>query len=236
MKKKTVIVLCACAAAATALSFSLHERKPAAAETPPAVLPTASVETGAGEPPSASPESGKVKIISADQLSAFKTLLNESGSYGFLLSEYSDARSADLKQIFYTGAGLAPVSDVQAIVDGYKAAMTDEAPDTECTVLTTAQISDLLKEKTGYALKEMQSKLDWAYDPRNDAYLFFHGDTNQVRINPVSGKSLGDDRYELTCIFDGSFYDANGGEAAGCIVTVAYKNGELVFLSNQFVR
>ena len=236
MNRKTIIIICACAAVAAALYFGLREKKPAPAETSPSASPTASAETSGEASPSASAESKAGKAASTEQLSSFKTLLNDAENYGFLLSEYSDVRSADLSQIFYNGAGIAPASDAQAVVNAYKAAMTDEAPDTDCTVLKTAQINDFLKEKTGYALKDMKSKLDWEYDSGNDAYLFFHGDTNQVQINPVSGKSLGDGRYELTCIFDGAFYDPNGGEAAGCIVTFTDKNGKPVFLSNQFTR
>lgn len=236
MNKKTIIIICACAAVAAALYFGLREKKSTPAETSPSASPTASAEASGEVSPSASAESGAGKVVSTEQLSSFKTLLNDAGNYGFLLSEYSDVRSADLSQIFYNGAGIVPASDAQSIVSAYKAAMTDEAPDTDCTVLKTAQVNDFLKEKTGYALKDMKSKLDWEYDSKNDAYLFFHGDTNQVQIIPVSGKSLGGDRYELTCTFDGAFYDPNGGEAAGCIVTFTDKNGKPVFLSNQFTR
>lgn len=235
MNKKTIIIICACAAVAAVLYFGLREKK-STSETRPPASPTASAEISEEVSPSASVEKGEGKAVSTEQLSSFKTLLNDAGNYGFLLSEYSDVRSADLSQIFYNGAGTAPAADAQSIVNAYKAAMTDEAPDTDCIVLKTAQINDFLKEKTGYALKDMKSKLDWEYDAQNDAYLFFHGDTNQVRIIPVSGRSLGGDRYELTCTFDGAFYDPNGGETAGCIVTFTYKNGKPVFLSNQFTR
>lgn len=173
--------------------------------------------------------------LSADELKNFETLLNQGGNYGFLLSQYSDVRSADLTQVFYVGADITPAADAQSIVDAYNAALGDAAPQTDCTVLKTSQIDAFLQEKAGCTLKQMKSQFDWEYDPEHDAYLFFHGDTNQVPIKVASGKALGGDKYELTCTYDGNFYDPSAGAVSGCVVTFSYKNGKPVFISNTFV-
>ncbi len=238
MNKKTIIIICICAAALAAVLYVGLHKKAAPSADSPSPPPTASAETseGASPSPSAPAADGSTKAVDTNTLSTFKTLLNENGNYGFLLSQYTDVRNADLMQVFYIGAGIAPSSDAGAIVAAYKAAMTDEAPETDCIVLKTAQIDSFLKEKTGYALKDMKSTFDWEYDQQHDAYLGFRGDTNKIGIIPVTGKALGGDRYELTCTFDGPFYDASAGEVAGCIVTFTYKNGKITFLSNQYTR
>lgn len=238
MNKKKIIIICVCAAAAAAGLYVCLHKKAAPSAVSPSPSPTASAETseGASPSPSVPAAAGSSKAVDANTLSTFKTLLNENGNYGFLLSQYTDVRNVDLAQVFYNGAGIAPAPDAGSIVAAYKAAMTDEAPETDCVVLKTAQIDSFLKEKTGYALKDMKSAFDWEYDAQHDAYLGFHGDTNKVGILPVTGKVLGGDRYELTCTFDGSVYDASAGEAAGCIVTFTYKNGKIGFLSNQYTR
>lgn len=235
MNKKTIIIICVCAAAAAAVLYFCQHKKTAPSAVSPSASPTASAETSESASPSPS-AAGSSKAVDANTLSTFKTLLNENGNYGFLLSQYTDVRDADLAQVFYTGAGIAPASDAGSIVAAYKAAMADGATETDGFVLKTAQIDSFLKEKTGYTHKDMRSALDWEYDPQHDAYLCFRGDTNKIGIIPVTGKALGDDRYALTCTFDGSFYDASAGEAAGCIATFTYKNGKIVFLSNQFTR
>ena len=235
MNKKTVILLFGiCAAVIIILLILLigGSKKQAAAVSPsPAeVSASASPETSPSAEAAAQPAE-----MSSDKLQSFETMLNGDDCYGFLLSQYSDVRSADLTQIFYNGAGITPDADAGSIVKAYQAALGDDAPETDCTVLKTKQIDAFLKEKTGYTLSQMQSKLDWEYDSAHDAYLFFHGDTNKVSVKLASGKALGGDKYQLTCTFDGAFYDANAGEVNGCVVTFTYKNGKPVFLSNTFV-
>ncbi len=234
MNKKTILIVCICAAAVLALLLVLnYTKKPApAAQSPAAASESASPSASASPAAAASAAPGANTPVSADSRQSFEKLLNEGGNYGFLLSQYSDVRSADLTQVLYVGADIEPASDAQAIVDAYNAALGSDAPQTDCTVLKTPQIDSFLKEKTGYTLKEMKNGLDWEYDPNHDAYLLFHGDTNQVPIKVASGKALGGDKYELTCTFGNVVYDAAVGAAEGCIVTLELKNGKPVFLSN----
>ncbi len=239
MNRKIIVILCACAAAAVLIGFLLFGGRTAApAQSSPSASaqPSESPSAEATAAPSAAASPEAARALTADELKAFAAQLNSGGNYGFLLSEYSDVRDADLGQIFYVGAGIEPAADEQSIVNAYTAALGDAAPQTDCTVLKTAQIDAFLREKTGYSLKEMHSTLDWDYDQANDAYLFFHGDTNQVMSLAASGKSLGSDRYQLTCTFDGNFYDPDAGAVSGCIVTFTSRDGKIKFLSNSFVR
>lgn len=240
MNKKKILILCACAAAVIVVlllvfkPFAAKTAETSASPSPAAV--SAGTTSPATASPSASAETAQAgTALSADQLQSFASMLNEAGNYGFLLSQYSDVRAANLTQVFYLGAGITPAPDAQSIVDAYQAALGSDAPQTDCTVLKTAQINALLQEKTGYTLKQMKSDFDWEYDQEHDAYLFFHSDTNQRNIKVASGKSLGGDKYELTCTFDGTFYDPEAGAVEGSIVTFRSQNGKPVFISNTFV-
>lgn len=235
MNKKIAIIICA-AAAAVLIAFLLGRKSaaPAAQSSPSASAQTSETPSGSPSPSAASPEAARA--LTNDELQSFAKQLNSTDNYGFLLSEYSDVRDANLGQIFYVGAGITPAADAQSIANAYNAALGEDAPETDCTVLKTAQIDAFLKEKTGYSLKQMHSKLDWEYDQANDAYLFFHGDTNQLPSLSAAGKALGGDKYQLTCTFDGNFYDPDAGAVSGCIVTFTCKDGKFKFLSNSFVR
>jgi hypothetical protein len=238
MNKKTIILLCVCAAAVIVLLAFLLGRKPAApAQNTPSPSATQSSTDTESPAASASAEAAaQPRALSDDELKRFADQLNAADNYGFLLSEYSDVRDADLTQIFYSGAGIAPAADAQAILDARRAALGDAAPDTAGLVLKTSQIDEFLKSKTGYTLKEMHSKLDWDYDPGNDAYLRFYGDTNQIHVLSASGKALGGDRYKITCTYDGPFYIPDVGLVSGCITTFSCKDGKITFLSNTFVQ
>lgn len=248
MKKKTkIFLLCCCAAAIVLLLFLLPGRK--AQKQQPSVSPSP-VQAAQSMPPesaalpssaaAASPAAESVPARPAELSTAerqrFESLLNEDACYGFLLSQYSDVRSADLDQIFYIGAGIPSEADAASITAAYQAACGDDAPQTDCTVLKTEQINAFLKKTTGYTLAQMRSKLDWDYDPSHDAYLFFYGDTNKISIRVASGKALDGGQYKLTCTFDGAFYDLNAGEVSGCVVSFIYQNGSPVFLSNTFIK
>ena len=143
MNKKIAIIICA-AAAAVLIAFLLGRKSaaPAAQSSPSASAQTSETPSGSPSPSASSPEAARA--LTNDKLQSFAKQLNSTDNYGFLLSEYSDVRDANLGQIFYVGAGITPAADAQSIANAYNAALGEDAPETDCTVLKTAQIDAFL--------------------------------------------------------------------------------------------
>ena len=122
------------------------------------------------------------------------------GNYGFLLSEYSDPREADLNQIFYTGAGMEtePLGDSEE--QEYLRITGLPEITTDITRLSTEQINGFLGKKLGLSLDEMTSSLDWVYLEDTDVWVHEHGDTNYTPFTCVSGREIRKGVYELDCV------------------------------------
>ena len=172
--------------------------------------------------------------LSDEELNNFTDFFQSYENYGFLLSDYTTPIDVDLNEVFYCGAGIA----AHVLSDDVEAAYEQETGwtielDVEC--LTTRQIDDLLIEKTGYSLEEMNKTLEWVYLEQYDSYIGQHGDTNYIPFVCISGKRIEEDVFELKYQ---SVYEFQGELICGDYhgVVTLRKNGEnYLFISNQML-
>lgn len=141
--------------------------------------------------------------LTNEELREFTRWINQGnnyGNYGFLLSEYTRPEDVDLDQALYTGAGVdtTPLSEEEE--KAYLEVTGDEEIYTDCTRMTTDEINGVLEEKLGLGLDDMTNKLDWVYLHDTDAWVWQHGDTNYMNFTCVSGKQIGKDTFELSCV------------------------------------
>ena len=141
--------------------------------------------------------------LTNEELREFTRWINQGnnyGNYGFLLSEYTRPEDVDLDQALYTGAGVdtTPLSAEEE--KAYLEVTGDEEIYTDCTKMTTDEINGVLEEKLGLGLDDMTNKLDWVYLHDTDAWVWQHGDTNYMNFTCVSGKQIGKDTFELSCV------------------------------------
>lgn len=172
--------------------------------------------------------------LSDEELNNFTDFFQSRENYGFLLSDYTTPTDVDLNEVFYCGAGIA----THVLLDDMEAAYEQETGwsidlDVEC--LTSRQIDDLLIEKTGYSLEEMNKSLEWVYLEQYDSYIGQHGDTNYIPFACISGKRIEEDIFELKYQ---SVYEFQGELRCGDFhgVVTLRKNGEnYLFVSNQML-
>ena len=194
----------------------------------------------ASEAPSSTPvESSSPEVtesypvdLTDTELSDFQKTLNDQSNYGFLYSNYDNVYDADLNQVFYAGAGFNNPDNSAEIIKAYP----DAVEDSPCSIITTKQINDFLKIKTGYSLSDMKKPLDWDYIAQYDAYIHYHGDTNYMEIRCTGGRLVGENLYEIEFQISGSIYDSNNVCYTGGIVTVKKVNDEIQFVSNKLIQ
>ena len=118
--------------------------------------------------------------LSTEELQQFMDYLNRWDNYGFLLSEYMNPECADLDQIFYNGAGISMeelTAEEQAAYEELQGEIF-----TDVIRLTTAQINEFLKSKTGITLADMESEFEGTYLEEFDCYVWQCGDTNYTSL------------------------------------------------------
>lgn len=172
--------------------------------------------------------------LSKNELADFEEALNTESNYGFLLSNYDGPSDVDLSQLFYVGAGLDRPDNASGIIEAYEATLKDGAPDCGCTILTTEQIDEFLLSKTGCSLEDMTKSLGWDYVEPYDAYIFYHGDTNIVRITCTDGSRIEKDLYEVHYEIPGGILDDKGNVFERGTVTVKTMDDALMFVSNSW--
>lgn len=111
-------------------------------------------------------DTSDARDLTTAELQKFTDWINEGdngGNYGFLLSDYRDPKDADLGEIFYSGAGIAPDPLTEAEQQEYLKISGREDIETDCVRLTTEQINRVLTKRLGCTLDEMSQELPWFY-------------------------------------------------------------------------
>lgn len=166
--------------------------------------------------------------LTKDELIFFRNFVSSNDNYGFLLSKYSTPKEIDLNQVFFNGAGIEVAKLSEAEEKAYLNAIGENEISTDYVRLTTKQIEDFLKVKTGIALSEVKTKLDWTYLETYDIWISQHGDTNYVPFICASGKQIGENTFLLNCATENEWI-------SDCQLTL-YKTGDTYqFVSNQYI-
>lgn len=164
----------------------------------------AETEQESQTPETGDPEGGQMeRNLTNEELRKFTRWINQGGNYGnygFLLSEYTRPEDVDLGQALYTGAGVETTPLSAEEEKEYLKITGSEEIYTDCTRMTTDEINKVLEEKLGLKLDDMTKKLDWVYLQDTDAWAWEHGDTNYMNFTCVSGKQIGEDTFELSCV------------------------------------
>jgi hypothetical protein len=146
-------------------------------------------------------EKNTVTELTQKELTEYSNYLSERDSYGFLLSSYDDVKNVNLNEVFYSGAGVSeqPGEEEKA---AYLKETGEEELYTDLFYISTEKIDQVLQEKTGYTLQDMENagnKLDMVYLEAYDAYFQEAGDTNYIQITCTAGTENADGTVTLEC-------------------------------------
>lgn len=169
--------------------------------------------------------SNDVALTSAE-IDFFSSYLSEIANNGFLQSSYTKPTEIDLDEALYNGAGCDNVTLSEDEKKLYSQT-SDQEIMTDITKLTTEQINTIIKEKTGLTFDDINTKLNWTYLEKYDAYYFQHGDTNWTTIKCVSGYKTSSDLYVIK--YKGSYIADYSGTST---VTLQKKGTNYLFVSN----
>jgi hypothetical protein len=139
--------------------------------------------------------------LTAKEIEDYNTYLKGWDCYGFLLSSYDDVRNVNLDQVFYSGAGLSEQPQEEE-VEAYLQEIGEKEVFTDLFYIPAAKVDELLLEKTGYSLQDMQdvgNDLHMVYLEAYDAYFTEAGDTNYMSITCTSGTENADGTVTLEC-------------------------------------
>lgn len=164
----------------------------------------------------------ETRQLTTEELRQFEEFLNQ--EYGFLLSDYDSPESIDLDEVFYSVTGKTITEEEKK---AYLQAIGGTEIETDMNCLSTAQIDEILVEKTGYHLKDMKNGLSWIYLPEYDCYYNEHGDTNIQKFICENGTVEGD-TYKIRCMAD--VYTSLLYE---CVVTLKKTGSGYLFISNR---
>lgn len=186
---------------------------------------------GADETDDSLPSRELPRELSAAELQSFTRWVNQGDVNGFLMSEYGSVKDADLDQVFYAGAGIEtePLSSEEQ--QEYLRLSGQEEIYTEITRLTTAQINEVLKKRTGLTMEEMTKPLNWYYLEDSDAWVSEHGDTNYMSFTCVSGQETAAGIYDLACVPGDEYYRPL---VSSCTLTLELYEGDYRIVSNLY--
>jgi len=147
--------------------------------------------------------SGKLDQLA---LSSLSELLSQNSYNGFLCSNYSDVRQANLYQVFYNGAGMEHGVSAEAEKQDFLKQSGASELMTDLLRLTTDQMNTYLQKMTGYSFQNFKdagnTSMTWVYLKQYDAYYMEIGDTNLQKIKLLDGDRLADGTYEVHCMED----------------------------------
>jgi hypothetical protein len=160
-----------------------------------------SQKTEVSEPEKAPAEENFPRELEAEELADYSEYLKRRDCYGFLLSSYDDVRNVNLGEVFYSGAGIdrQPTSDE---TEAYLQAVGQEELFTDLICIPAADMDQLLLERTGYTLQDMQAvgnDVNMTYMEACNAYFNEVGDTNYLQITCTSGTEDADGTVTLEC-------------------------------------
>ena len=166
------------------------------AEQSPEELPETAQESPAtpeqsapAEAPAANPHE-----LTAAELQTWSEFFCQVECYGFLMSDYSTPLEADLGQVFYTGAGAGEWPEGEMLEDYLKANDFEEAY-TDVTFIPYDAANQILERRTGYTLEHFKlagNDIPMYYSDKYKGYFQMAGDTNQIRVECVSGEERAD--------------------------------------------
>lgn len=137
--------------------------------------------------PVANEESRELSQEELDELTKF---VQEFDNYGFLLSEYDSPENVELWQVFYNGAGFGEDMTTQE-AEAYLKECNQEEMYTDCVKVSASKAEDLLQQRLGIGLADMNTKMDGVYLKEYDAYYHEAGDTNYTSYVCESGQVQG---------------------------------------------
>lgn len=191
--------------------------------------PSPSASASAKPSPSQAPSSPAP--LDKTELAYFTDYFKDNQNNGFLLSSYSKVTDIDMKQLFYTGAGIA--ADRSSIPkeeqDAYLTATKQKELWGDLLKLTAKQLNDFLKEKTGLSYSDFTQELTWTYIDQYDAYYKQVSDTNFCQLAAVSGTKTSDGTYIIKCEKSGTY----GQQIDSCVVTMKKVGDHYLFVSNN---
>ena len=147
-------------------SMSYGETGTAAGTTAPVSEIAASQEQG---------KFRKARKLSDEECRELQNYINDTGSYGFLLSVYEKPQDLDAEQVFFTGAGLELITPTAEEREAYRE-ITGGAETVNLFGISAQQVTDYLQYKAGVSLDELTHKPDWIYLEDYDTYYQCHGD------------------------------------------------------------
>lgn len=138
--------------------------------------------------------------ISADETelapreyATIQDFINSGAGNGFLHSSYETPAEICWDEVFYSGAGITDeyMLSGEELEEYLKLVGRDEIY-TDVTKLTTAQIEEFVRDKTGTDYKNALRPLSWVYSPKYDTYYFEHGDVNYMQYSVTFGSRVED--------------------------------------------
>lgn len=124
--------------------------------------------------------------LTQEELDQFTQFIRGGDTYGFVLSEYTNPAEVDLGEVFYSGAGFQEEISEEEIA-AYLAVRDQEELYTECIKITRNDAAQLIQEKLGIPLEEMDTYGMGVYISEFDAYYHECGDTNYTEFTCVNG-------------------------------------------------
>ena len=120
-------------------------------------------------------KSRKARKLTDEECRELQNYINDTGSYGFLLSVYEKPQDLDAEQVFFTGAGLELITPTAEEREAYRE-ITGGAETVNLFGISAQQATDYLQYKAGVSLDELTHKPDWIYLEDYDTYYQCHGD------------------------------------------------------------
>lgn len=136
-------------------------------------------------------EEEEARELSKEELDELTKFVQQSGNYGFLLSEYDAPEDVELGEVFHNGAGFSEEMTTQE-VEAYLKECDQEELQTDCVKVTANNVEDLLQKSLGIGLADMHTRMDGVYLEDYDAYYHEAGDTNYISFVCESGQVKGD--------------------------------------------
>ena len=114
-------------------------------------------------------KSRKARKLTDEECRELQNYINDTGSYGFLLSVYEKPQDLDAEQVFFTGAGLELITPTAEEREAYRE-ITGGAETVNLFGISAQQATDYLQYKAGVSLDELTHKPDWVYLEDYDTY------------------------------------------------------------------
>lgn len=187
--------------------------------------------TAIGNKTTSTTEEGKVTTenLSQEELKYFTEYFNQKGNNGFILSSYEDVNNISFASLLYNGI----TESESTLTEQEKSDYLKQTGTTEIygdmLKLTTSQIKDFFKDKTGISISSEKIKengIRGVYISKYDAYYDQRTDSNGKAITCTKGTKTSDGNYSV------SYKDNNDKNYTGTI-SLKKVNGKYLVVSNK---